>query len=628
MLLFLAAAATTLVVTTTEDVVDAKDGKLSLREAIIEANDSGKPVVIAFGKTGVGFHGMKSALDIHPKQPLTVKGDVDDDGQSDVVLNNGFDTKAVIGAGSAVTFVGVDFFYGSGAGEPGQSGATGADGMQGLAGKDGTKTNTTVTTPTNGGPGGAGKPGTNGTAGENAAGIIRNYGKLTLVRLGLSNGYAIAGSGGSGGAGGWGGFGGSGGKGIGASPGDVYVDNPVVQDGANGAAAGDGADGGDGGDGGHAAGAILNEASGEVHLVDVAFGGRLGGYLVGRGSTAIAGRGALRGPGGDGRRGGLGGVGGSALYEVSIAATFVWKPNPSSSVTDYWFRYTPTRTGAGGAGANGGRRGADGKIGAGGSAASALLNLGAAEGRAAIGAVGKATPATATTIGVTPYTNGQGGTGGSYGAGRVKTFSFCPGIEARNDPSFTAEAMKHKPGDYRLDFPANNGVTPPTQTGPSGLAGADGVRTTAGAAGVGKDGVLNADGGAGSVETAGSLVFVHPLGVQKSKKEDTLDFNVIRLGKGDGPVTVAWKIEEAKKGASVEPRVFGKAKFPSGKVKFAKIPADAQTDIDNSVKRVSLPVNLSKIGKKAEGYRIVIAVKSGADVIAGTDEVAGKIEGD
>lgn len=626
--ILLAAAALTLVVTTAEDVVDARDGKLSLREAVIQANDSNRPVVITFGAGALGYHSMKSELDIHPKRPLVINGDSDDDGQSNIILLNGFAEKAIIGAGSDVTIIGVDFRSGSAAGDPGTSGVSGTDGGQGLAGRDGTKTNTTVTLPTNGGPGGDGKPGTNGTAGENAGGIIRNFGKLTLVRLGLSNGYAVAGYGGNGGNGGWGGFGGSGGKGVGASPGDVYVDNPVVQDGADGAEAGDGGAGGSGGDGGSAAGAILNEVSGELHLVDVTFGGRLGSFLIGAGSTAIGAHGGHRGTGGDGRRGGLGGIGGSALYDASVVKTFVWKPRPGTEVSGAWIRYTPTRVGAGGAGARGGNRGADGAIGAGGSAASGLLNLGSAEGSAAIGAEGKATPAAAITYTTTPYANGQGGAGGLFGASRVPTFSYCPDIAARNDPDFTAEAIRNAPGDYRLEFPADGGRVPPTQSGPAGSDGSDGPRTTKGAAGKGKDGVLNVKGGSGKVETAGSLVFVHPLGVQKSRREDTLDFNIIRIGKGDGLVRVKWRIEGAKKGPSVDAKVFGKPKLPSGEERFARIPAGAQVDVDNSVKRVSLPVKLSQIGRRPEGYRVLIDLRSGKDTILGTAEVAGVIERD
>ncbi len=631
MFALVAAAAVTLVVTTTEDVIDTRDGKLSLREAVAEANDSSKPVRITFAGAGVGFHGMKSVLDIHPKAPLVITGDIDDDGIANVYLSNGFDTKAVIGAGSDVTVIGIDFYSGSGSGENGVGGVTGADGMQGLAGKDGVNSGTGVTKPTNGGPGGDGKPGTNATSGENAAGMIRNYGKLTLVRVGFGGGYAIAGTGGFGGPGGWGGYGGKGGKGVGASPGDVISDNPIIQDGANGAPGGDGAAGGDGGDGGHAAGMILNEASGELHLVDVTFGGRLAGYLIGRGATAIAGRGGQRGPGGDGRPGGLGGPGGSALYTTAIVTSFYWRPRPNASVLGHWIRYTPTRVGIGGAGADGGDRGPDGRMGAGGSAATALLNLGAAEGTAAVGAAGKATPASATTAGSTPFVNGEGGQGGLYGDSRVKAFSYCPGIKEWNDPSYTAEAVKHKPADGVIDFPANYGRVPATQRGASGRDGVDAARTTSGPAGVGKDGVLNVADGGGTVDVAGSLVFVHPLGVVRGKSrkdDDTLDFHVIRFGKGDGPVTVKWKIEEARKGSSVDGKVFGKAKLPSGQVKFARIPIDAQFDNDNSIKRVSIPVNLSQVGKKPEGYRVVISAKSGADVVLGTSEVAGKIARD
>ena len=329
----IAAVAVTLVVNTADDKVSSSDGVLSLREAIAQANVSPKPHIITFKGKGLGYQFMKSALEVRARAPLTINGDANNDGLADVALANGFAEKLIIRQGSDVTVIGVDFYNGSGAGDAGKSGARGVDGAQGLAGLPGKYTgpSTPPSSPTNGGPGGNGTPGKNGTRGENAAGIIHNFGKLTLVRLGLSSGYAIAGVGGNGGAGGWGGFGGGGGDGVGS--GDEFWSDRVFtpQDGAAAGDSGDGARGGDGGDGGNA-GAILNEPTGKLTLTDVTFGGRLGGWLVDEGSTAIAARGGFFGLGGDGRQGGTGGDGGDQGYVRTTAATFFWKSS------ERWYR--------------------------------------------------------------------------------------------------------------------------------------------------------------------------------------------------------------------------------------------------------------------------------------------------
>jgi hypothetical protein len=239
----------TLVVTTADDKVSPSDGVLSLREALTQANASPKPHIITFKGAGLGYQFMKSALEIRAKGALTIDGDVNNDGLADVALYNGFAEKLIIRQGSNVTIIGVDFAYGSGSGDAGASGARGVDGRQGLAGIPGKVSGSTVTKPTNGGAGGDGTAGKNGTPGENAAGIIRNFGTLHLIRLGLAKGYAIAGYGGNGGLGGWGGHGGRGGDGIGAGD-EFCLDHPaIIQDGSIGGPSGDGSRG----DGGTAA---------------------------------------------------------------------------------------------------------------------------------------------------------------------------------------------------------------------------------------------------------------------------------------------------------------------------------------------------------------------------------------
>lgn len=617
----------TLVVNTTEDKVSGSDGKLSLREAIAEANSDPRPHQITFKGSGLGYHPLQSALEIKAKGALTIDGDANDDGVADVVLSNGFAEKLIIRAGADVTIIGMDFYGGSGAGDPGVAGARGTDGGQGLWGVDGKVSGTTVTKPTSGKAGGDGKAGRNGTAGENAAGIIRNFGKLHLVRVGMARGYATAGWGGNGGSGGWGGAGGGGGDGIGAGDEFCLDREAIIQNGAGGGAAGSGADGGNGGPGGSAAGAILNEASGVLELTDVAFGGRLSGWLVADGSTAIAAKGGFFGPGGDGGTGGTGGDGGDQDYVCSAVNAFIWNNPEGGHASSFWEHFERTKVGKGGEGGDGGNRGDDGKFGKPGDAASALLNLGKVKGEAAIGADGKATGAPAQSFNPGSYTNGKGGLAGYIGALRQPSFSFCPDIDFYNNSDFTQTAISHAPGDYILTLPDNEGRLPsPGRSVSHASNGVDGKRTKSIKAGRTKLGILNSGSGQGTVKIAASLVFVHPLGVQKAKAGKTLDFNIVRLGKGQERVTVKWEIQPAKKGPSVSPADFGKGKYPSGNVTFAKIPGGAVTDTENSVKRVSIPIKLDTIDEPAEGYRMVLTDASAASVLLGTSVVEGKLQ--
>src|SRR5205085_11308517 len=119
-------------------------------------------------------------------------------------------------------------------------------------------------------------------------------------------------------------------------------------------------------------------------------------------------------------------------------------------------------------------------------------------------------------------------------------------------------------------------------------------------------GILNSGSGKGAVKTAASLVFVYPLGVRSSATGKTLDFNIIRLGRGNEPVAVKWAIQAAASGPSVSPADFGRAVLPTGSVTFAALPAGAQSDTNNSVKRVSLPIKADNVSEPAEGYRMAL----------------------
>ncbi len=626
MLSILAATVVTLVVNTADDTVVANDGKLSLREAIAAANTDSRPHIITFKGSGLGYQLLKSALEVRARGALTIDGDANKDGLADVVLYNGYAEKLIIRQGSDVTVIGVDFVYGNGVGHSGTAGASGVDGAQGFSGVAGKVVGDTVTPPTDGNPGGNGTPGKNGTRGESAAGIIHNFGTLHLVRLGLANGYAVAGAGGNGGRGGWGGYGGRGGDGIGSGD-EFWVDHDfIIQDGGKGALSGDGARGGDGGLGGSAAGAILNEATGKLTLTDVSFGGRLGGWLVAKGSTAIAARGGYFGLGGDGRQGGTGGEGGDQGYERSILPSFVWVPPGGGSVTSSWQRFTASPIGNGGDGGDGGDRGPDGRFGTAGDAASAVLNLGAMNGVAAIGEQGKVTPAVAQANHPAPYTNGTAGLGGLIGSLRAATFSYCPDIGFYNDPDFTQTALSYAPSDYRLDLPDDEGRLPSPGRSPSTASpGQNAARAPSVAAGKGVLGFLNAGAGKGSVRNAASLVFVYPLGVRSTSTATTLNFNIIRLGKGNQAVTVKWAILKAAQGPSVSPPDFGLAQLPSGSVTFAPLPAGALYDVTNSVKLVSIPVKRDNLTEVPEGYRMTLTSSSTQSVMLGTKLVEGKL---
>jgi hypothetical protein len=624
----IAAAVVTLFVNTADDVVSTSDGVLSLREAVTRANASTVPHVITFKGKGLGYQFMKSALEVRTQAPLTINGDVDNNGLADVALANGYAEKLIIRQGANVTIIGVDFYNGSGAGDAGKNGAKGVDGKQGLAGVPGKYTGPTTppSKPTNGGPGGNGTPGKNGVRGENAAGIIDNFGKLTLVRLGLSSGYAIAGLGGDGGSGGWGRSGGRGGDGVGS--GDEFWADKIFypQDGATGGDSGDGARGGNGGDGGNAAGAILNEPTGTLTLKDVTFGGRLGGWLVDKGSTAIAARGGRFGPGGDGFEGAPGGNGGDQGYVRTTVVTFPWKAPSGSTVYGQWLRWTTTSVGDGGEGGDGGNRGADGRFGKPGDAASAVLNLGQMSGIAAIGDDGAVTRAPAQANKPPRYTNGAAGLGGFIGTLRVKTFSYCYDIALINNPDFTKVAMSYAPPDYLLSLPANQGRLPSPGRSPStAIAGLDAARAPSVAAGKGVLGFLNAGSGKGLVKTAASLVFVHPLGVRTTPTGKTLDFNIVRLGKGNEPVVVKWAIRAAASGPSVSPPDFGTAALPAGSVAFPRLPAGALSDVDNSVKRVSIRIKHDNLTEPPEGYRVELISASRPSVLLGTKLVQGKL---
>jgi hypothetical protein len=290
-----------------------------------------------------------------------------------------------------------------------------------------------------------------------------------------------------------------------------------------------------------------------------------------------------------------------------------------------WLRWTGTSIGQGGNGGNGGSRGADGRFGRPGSAASAVLNLGVIRGAAAIGEVGEVTGAPAQTNNPPPYTNGRAGLGGMLGGRRRPTFSYCYEIAQHNNPDFTAVAMSHAPSDYRLNLPPNEGRLPSAGRSPSSaIAGLDAQRAASVIAGRASLGILNAGNGRGSVVTAPSLAFVYPLGVRVAANgARSLQFNIVRLGRGNLQATVRWAIQPAASGPSVSPADFGAAALPSGSVIFPKLPAAAVSDVANSVRRVSIPIRRDSIEEPPEGYRMSLTTVSTNQVLLGTRLLTG-----
>ncbi len=218
------------VVTTASDIVDSGDGAISLREALALAQSTAGADRITFSKSIPGissivFVDLKAELLVTDQGgAVTINGDVDNDGQADVILNAGSNRHVTVNAGADLTIIGIDFWGGQGNGSAGTGGASGAGGVNGAPGTSvkelafGVETNQQKIDRAgiDGGPGGAGAAGTSGgagTEGGDTAGSIWNAGKLTLIRTSFADNDALGGQGGAGGLGGRGGTGGNGGDG-------------------------------------------------------------------------------------------------------------------------------------------------------------------------------------------------------------------------------------------------------------------------------------------------------------------------------------------------------------------------------------------------------------------------------
>ena len=246
------------VVTNSEDVVDATDGKTSLREAILRAQTTDGADTITFdlaeGDRRLDMNTGLGPLVIEAVEDVTINGDIENDGIADVVIDGGTRSDALfmIEDGGSATLVGLgitDTFVTGGQAARGADGASGdpvPDGADGrIIGEDGQ----------NGRDGAVG--GTGADAGP--TGVIMNAGTLEIDRSVILGNEVVGATGGTGGAGGNGSEG--------ADGGDT---SPVLQDGdlpdgqrfgGSGGNGGESGTTGDGGDGGQAAEGILNYGS-------------------------------------------------------------------------------------------------------------------------------------------------------------------------------------------------------------------------------------------------------------------------------------------------------------------------------------------------------------------------------
>ncbi|MGF1552718.1 MAG: hypothetical protein ACFBWO_09485, partial [Paracoccaceae bacterium] len=237
------------VVDTGQDVVEANDGRLSLREAVAAAESAAGADTIVFAE-GLESVRIDAPLALSGAQRLTIDGDRDDDGLFDVTIDGRGRTKHFEIEDRAVVEL---------------------DGLSLVGGFD---------------------------AGERAVGSIDNAGNLTLVRTLIDRSVAVGLDGAQGEPGVDGAAGGRGRDGS----------LRTGRNGEDGGVGGDGGEGGVGETGALAVGGVLNDSRGSLVLIDSAVGAAVDGLPGDGGQGGTGGRG---GQGGDGGRG-AGGVGSSA----------------------------------------------------------------------------------------------------------------------------------------------------------------------------------------------------------------------------------------------------------------------------------------------------------------------------
>ena len=618
----------TFTVTTIEDIVDADDNLLSLREAVAAANASAAADAIQFSDTlsndGPAVVVIEDgALLIEASGALTVNGDSNDDGVADIVLNAGLHHHITVGSGADLTLIGLDLI----GGQPEQNGGGSASGGAGGRGEDfgiafGFRAETAEASgdprfeENNGGvsgddgrQGGEGGTGADGADAPAQAAAIDNFGDLDLLRVGFGANLGLGPNGGNGGRGGDGGRGEQGGDGFRGnffvlldgelSPFNNGLGNGVLEggDGGDGGDGGTGGKGGDGGTGGDVAGAILNRPGGSVDLTDAVFGGGLVSGLVFGGNTGLGGVGGQPGGGGFGGGGGTGGDG--ALGGARNIGTTVIVDGEREVIRSA----TVGLPGDGGDAGAGGRGGDGGAFGDAGSAAGGILNFGVVSGDAAFfgnsGTAGAARPDDPDDLnfgGALPGTSGgPGDLGGVSGTG------------------FTAPSI----------------LTPPGEPGNEAPALGPGNNFTAGAGGEAANDILNKGAGGSTASLGSILVFAHGVDTVTQDAEDApgLRFNLIRVGATSGDVTVNWEVRAAD-GSTLSGADFPGGELPSGSAVLEGLPPSGGPHVTAS-EIVEISIARDGIAEAAEGLQFVVTsaiLDTGAPVQIGTAAIAGVLE--
>lgn len=620
------------IVTTGNDVVDPDDGLLSLREAVAQAGTSPGPDTIVFGP-GFGIVTLQTALEIGDAAGLSIIGDRDNDGLSDIIVFGTGGHHATILEGAKVTLVGLDLVSGAASGKSGANGANGADGQQGVL---------DPAAPGQGHPGTDGTGGGNGINGENVAGSIDNFGDLTLIRVGFGGNGAAGGAGGNGGGGGFGGLGTAGQNGADGISAMDELDDPTQKDGKAGLRGGDGGNGGTGGDGGRggdAAGAILNRDSGVLTLVDVAFGGRLTSGTIAGKNVANAGNGGNGGFGGGGGNGGAGGEGGDAGSDGRLLSFGDYLIPPNTSIPLQWGLTLFGEAGGGGRGGDGGDRGIGGRNGDGGNAAGAILNLGSitADAVVALGAAHDAVAGAAGTLaGFGSAMAGPGGPGGLDGRAFRDAAVFLH--NGQSDKGYLETLLGLAPAGYPIAVsgtPSQNALdllegkdiwdpAPlPRDPGPAGVTGLGGSPVQAGAAGTAGEGLLNAGSGAGAVATGGSLVYVHNIGATlDGEGNPQLSFHIARIGAVATAAEIGWRLVGVGDNPARAGDFTGAAL--SGTVTLEAFPS-GNLDRTVNVARVDLPIAVDSLASSLKTYAIQILDPS-TGIVLGTKRAEGAFD--
>lgn len=603
---------------------------------------------------------------------ITIDGDHDGDGISDVVINAADNRHLNIEPTGVITIRNVDFVGGFDRAKTfeGSERLPASGGVSGTAGTltpgayvlDGADGNDDAGTGTNG---------SEGEDGVDAAGSIHNAGNLTLIRVGFGGNFASGEIGQRGGTGGPGGFS-TADNGLtdyvtGLSNTGFGLDEDwrqfLLSDahpggaGGDGGRGGDGGNGGDGGDGGDAAGAILNEGS--LTLIDTVFAGRLTSGTLGGGNNAYGG---FAGRGGGGGYGGYsyGGDGGASgrnwfaenrdfyLFQRDNTDDSVKLVGPDDGAHAVIIVHTE-ETSEAGVGGDGGIPGGGGTGGRGGDSgdAATIINRGTLSGTAAI--INDGSGSVLHNI-AEVRDEGSGGFAGAAGRsfggdggqelGPFQSISFDSVLDLgtyRRNGTEPPEWVENVWGLFRSttghsfgDLPlagsgqfthlgyAADGVSLPN--GPVGTAGQPGQKGT-GTTGVGGT-------GSSSLQTNSSLVYAFGLG--QDTDAGTVSFNIIRIGAVAVPITVSWTLT----GFGDDPisaADFAPGTNLSGQVSFDGLDIFGSYDIEEdgtyNVRTVSFNILGDGIDEVPEGYVFTLTAASGTAIL-GTKTVYGTIVDD